>query len=235
MSKKNDVILFISDLHAPYHHKDAIAFLAEIKKKYKPTRVVNVGDEVDYHALSFHPSDPDLDSAGVELERAKATIQQLEKLYPKMDLIHSNHGSMVYRKAKVGGMPRHVLKSYNEILGVSEDWVWHRHLTIESNYGAPIYVCHGSKKNSETYAKQIGCNVVQGHYHEEFRVGYCSSPMGRIWGMNIGCLIDDDELAFEYNKVNPLRPMLGTGIVINGRPQLIPMNLDSKGNWDGKV
>ena len=49
-------------------------------------------DEVDYHALSFHNSDPDLDSAGVELERARATIQQLEKLFPKMDLVHSNHG-----------------------------------------------------------------------------------------------------------------------------------------------
>ncbi len=232
---KNDVILFISDLHAPYHHKDSIAFLAAIKKKFKPTRIVNVGDEVDYHALSFHASDPDLDSASVELERARATIKQLEKLFPKMDLIHSNHGSMVYRKAKVNGMPRHVLKSYNEILGVSEKWKWYRTLTLDIKGGAPIFVCHGSRKNSETYAKQMGCSVVQGHYHEDFRIGYCSSPAGKIWGMNIGCLIDNESLAFEYNKVNPLRPMIGTGIVINGRPQLIPMNLDSKGNWDGEI
>lgn len=232
MSK--NTILIISDLHAPYHHKDALAFLATIKKKYKPSRVINVGDEVDYHALSFHASDPDLDSASVELERAKATMGQLESLFPNMDLVHSNHGSMVYRKAKVGGMPRHVLKSYNDILGVGEGWVWHNDITLEQG-DRPIYICHGRKKNSENYAKSIGCNVIQGHFHEDFRIGYMNSPGGMVWGMNVGCLIDDKELAFEYNKVNPGKPMLGTGIVINGVPRLIPMILDEKGNWNGKI
>lgn len=235
MAKNKDVILFISDLHAPYHHKDALAFLATVKKKYKPGRVINVGDEVDYHALSFHNSDPNLDSASVELERARATMQQLEKIFPKMDLMHSNHGSMVYRKAKFAGMPRHVVKSYQDILGVGEGWQWHLNLTIPQEGKPNIYVTHGSRKNSETYAKQMGCSVVQGHYHEDFRLGYHQSPAGQIWGMNIGCLIDDKELAFEYNKVNPFRPQLGVGLVVNGRPQLIPMNLDSKGNWDGEA
>ena len=98
MSKKtkDNVILFISDLHAPYQHKDAIAFLAAIKKKYKPSRIINVGDEVDYHAMSFHASDPDLDSASVELERASATMQQLERIFPKMELVNSYHVRMGY-------------------------------------------------------------------------------------------------------------------------------------------
>jgi len=232
---KNDRILFISDLHTPYHHQDAVAFLATIKKKYKPTRIINVGDEVDYHALSFHPSNPDLDSAGVELSRAKASIQELARLFPKMDLVHSNHGSMIYRKAKVSGMPRHALKSYNEVLGVDEDWKWHMNITLPQKYGKDIYVTHGSRKNSETYAKQMGCNVVQGHYHEDFRIGYHNTPSGLIWGMNVGCLIDDDSMAFEYNKVNPFKPILGCGFVDKGRPSLIPMMVDGKGNWDGRV
>jgi len=236
MSKKKDnIILVISDLHAPYHHKDSIAFLASIKKEYKPTHVVNTGDEVDYHALSFHASDPDLDSASVELTRAAATMQQLEKIFPNMDLVHSNHGSMVYRKAKVAGMPRHVLKGYNEILGVGEGWKWHNDITLPNPFGKPIFVCHGRKKNSEAYARSLGCNVIQGHYHEDFRIGYFNSPGGTVWGMNVGCLIDDVELAFDYNKINPGKPMLGTGIIINGKPILIPMNLDDKGNWDGKL
>ena len=235
MSKtQNDAILLISDLHAPYQHKDSLAFLAAIKEKYKPKRVINLGDEVDYHALSFHASDPDLDSAGIELERAKAVMSKLKQLFPTMDLIHSNHGSMVYRKAKVNGMPRHVLKSYNEILGVDEQWVWHNDLTIETSRNL-IYFCHGKKKNSEAYAKSIGCCVVQGHYHEDFRIGYVNSPGGVLWGMNIGCLIDDKELAFEYNKVNPNKPMLGTGVILNGVPKLIPMTLDEKGNWINEI
>lgn len=232
--KKDNVIMLISDLHAPYQHKDALAFLAKIKEKYSPKRIINLGDEVDYHALSFHASDPDLDSAGVELERAKAVMRKLKELFPKMDLLHSNHGSMVYRKAKVGGIPRHALKSYNEVLNVDDQWVWHSDLTITTEKGK-VYFCHGKKKNSETYAKSLGCSVVQGHYHEDFRIGYLKSPGGTIWGMNIGCLIDDKELAFEYNKINPNKPMLGTAVIINGIPKLIPMNLDDKGNWDNEI
>ena len=53
--------------------------------------------------------------------------------------------------------------------------------------------------------------------------------------MNVGCLIDDKELAFAYNKINPNIPVIGTGICVNGVPQLIPMIMDAKGNWNGKV
>jgi transcriptional regulator with XRE-family HTH domain len=60
----NQRILTISDLHIPYHHRDSLAFLAYLKAKYKPTRIICLGDELDKHALSYHDSDPDLASAG---------------------------------------------------------------------------------------------------------------------------------------------------------------------------
>jgi predicted phosphodiesterase len=41
---KNKRILVISDMHIPYHHKDSIKFLKEIKKEFKPDRIVNIGD-----------------------------------------------------------------------------------------------------------------------------------------------------------------------------------------------
>ena len=53
-------ILVISDQHAPYHHIDTIDFLAAIKQKYKPDTVVNIGDEMDWHSISFHDSHPGL-------------------------------------------------------------------------------------------------------------------------------------------------------------------------------
>ena len=53
-------ILVISDMHIPYHHKDAIKFLKEIKKEFKPDTVVNIGDSLDFHAISMHDSNPDL-------------------------------------------------------------------------------------------------------------------------------------------------------------------------------
>ena len=71
----NSRILVISDLHIPYHHVDALEFLAHLAEKYKPTRVICLGDELDKHAMSFHASDPDLKSSGDELKASLPIIQ----------------------------------------------------------------------------------------------------------------------------------------------------------------
>ena len=43
----NKRILVISDMHIPYHHKDSIKFLAEIKKQFNPDKIINIGDSLD--------------------------------------------------------------------------------------------------------------------------------------------------------------------------------------------
>jgi predicted phosphodiesterase len=44
-------ILVISDMHIPYHHKDSIKFLKEIKKEFKPDTIINIGDSIDFHNI----------------------------------------------------------------------------------------------------------------------------------------------------------------------------------------
>ena len=104
-------VLIISDTHIPYHVPELMDFSKTLKKKYKPDKIIHIGDEVDKHAMSFHDSDPDLPSAGDELKLSLPVIKQLEKLFPKMDLMDSNHGSLVYRRALKHGIP----KAYLEI------------------------------------------------------------------------------------------------------------------------
>ena len=95
--KKHDRILVISDLHAPYCHVDSISFLEKLKKVYKPSTIINIGDEASYNSIHFHEIDNDLPSAGDELEVTKSWLHRLEKLFPKMVILESNHGSMVLR------------------------------------------------------------------------------------------------------------------------------------------
>jgi len=83
----NSRVLFISDMHIPYHHENTIPFLKMLKARYEPTRVVCLGDELDKHALSFWASDPDLMSAGDELKAALPVIAELYALFPEMDLL----------------------------------------------------------------------------------------------------------------------------------------------------
>ena len=76
-------------------------------------------------------------------------------------------------------------------------------------------------------------NAIQGHYHESYRIDYWGNPTGLYWGMQCGCLIDDDALAFSYNNVNIKRPVIGTGLIINSIPVLEPMILSKDGHWIG--
>lgn len=229
----NSRILLISDLHIPYHHQDAIAFLLHLKEKYKPTRVICLGDEVDGHALSFHDSDPDLPSAGDEIRQALPVIAELFKIFPKMDILESNHGSLVWRKAKVFGIPKHYIKSYNEVLGVDSGWKWSFDLTVDLPNGQKCYMHHGKTSNIIQLSQQMGMNATQGHYHETFKIDYWGNSTGLYWGMQCGCLIDDDKLAFNYNNVNIKRPIIGTGLIIDSMPVLEPMRLNSEGRWVG--
>ncbi len=45
-----------------------------------------------------------------------------------------------------------------------------------------------------------GMNTVQGHYHTKFSIGYYSNPDALIWGMQVGCLIHQKSMAFDYAK-----------------------------------
>jgi len=230
----NSRILLISDMHIPYHHQDLIPFLKHLKAKYNPTRVICMGDELDKHALSYHDSDPDLPSAGDELRKSLPVIAELFEIFPKMDIIESNHGSLVWRKAKTFGIPKHYIKSYNDVLGVDGGWKWSFDLTIELPNGQKCYLHHGKTSNVIQLSQQMGMCAVQGHYHESFKIDYWGNPTGLYWGMQIGCLIDDDTMAFNYNNVNIKRPIIGTGLIIDSMPVLEPMILDSEGRWIGK-
>ena len=230
----NKSILIISDTHIPYHHKDLIPFLKEIKKIFKPDRIIHIGDEVDKHAMSFHDSDPDLPSAGDELKQSLPIIKELENLFPKMDLLDSNHGSLVYRRAYKHGIPKAYLRAYNEFLKVSHNWKWHDDLTIKTPNG-PVYFCHGKTANILKLGQQYGMNVVQGHYHTKFNIKYYGNSLGLYYGLQVGCLIDKDSLAFRYNKTQRARPIIGLGMIINGLPKLIPMVLNKHGRWIKKI
>jgi predicted phosphodiesterase len=232
---KNRYVLCISDTHLPYSHPDNIPFLKAIANEYPIDRVLHMGDETDKHSLSFHDADQELFSAGHELEESKKFLKEYYKLFPVVDVMESNHGSMVYRKAKHHGIPLHYIKDYADVLEAPDGWKWHADLTITLSNGQECYFCHGIGADVKKVSQAMGMNVVQGHYHNTFKIDYWSNPNNLFWGMQVGCSIDDKSLAFAYNKNSPKRPIIGHGIIIEGQPRLLPMILNKKGRWTGFV
>jgi len=231
----NESVLVISDTHIPYHHPDLIDFLSDIRRQYKPDRIIHIGDEIDNHAISFHDSDPNLPSASDELRNAKRYIKQLEKLFPVMDLLESNHGALLYRKALHHGIPSEMLRSYNEILNVSKSWKWHNDLTIKLPNKQPVYFCHGKNANVTLLSKNMGMSAVQGHFHGRYKIEYWGNPERLNFAMSVGCLVDDDSLALAYNKVQLERPIIGLGMIIDSQPLLIPLVKNKAGRWIGEL
>lgn len=227
-------VLTISDMHIPFHHKDAFAFLKALQTKYKFDLVVCLGDLADWHSISFHPKSPDLHSPNDELTAIRTHMKVLEKIFPRMIIIGSNHGDLPLRKMKDAGLPASFLRNYNDIYGVGKGWQFCDDLTLRDE-NEIIYMAHGISKDAIKVATQRGVHHICGHYHTEFRISYVSNPHNLLWAVNSGCLIDRQALAFEYGKLTLDRPIIGTAIVLNGQPKLEPMLLKSGGAWTGKL
>jgi hypothetical protein len=227
--------LLIGDLHVPYQHPDAIPFLLALHEKYNFDWIGSVGDEIDGHALSFHDHDPDLLSPGHELEAAIKVMEPLYKAFPKVHLAESNHGSMVFRKGKHHGLPRHVLKSYREILCAPEGWTWDFELRIQFPTGRKTSIHHAYSSNVLLASQRRATSLIQGHVHTKMGVQYWGNYDEVFFAAQTGCLIDDKQLAYAYNKNQVERPMLGSLGLFDGIPREFPMLIDASGRWTGFV
>lgn len=234
--KVAECIMVIPDIHAPYQHPDTLPFLRAVKAQFSPDLVVDLGDELDYHAMSFHDSDPNLDSAGVELEKGKEFLNELYKDFPQVLVCHSNHGSMQYRRAKAHGIPVQLIKKYRDVIFPTHgapEWSWSHNWRINTPLGEVLFKHQASGILSD--AAHNSCNLVVGHSHGNFSVEYSASSSHLYYGMYCGCLIDKDSMAFAYGKHSLRKPIIGCGVILNGRPILLPMVLDRGGRWIGRL
>ena len=184
----------------------------------------------------MHDSDPSLDSAGVELTKARVFIQELERVFPIMDICHSNHGSLIYRRAFKSGIPAEYIKPYREVLfpqGEGQGWDWKDKHRVTLPNGEEVIFQHQSAGDTLNNAAHERVSIVEGHEHGKFEIQYRSSTSALYWTIISGCLIDPKALAFAYGKLFPKKPILGCSAIIDSIPRLIPMELDEHGRWTG--
>ena len=235
-TKAKERILIISDIQAPFHHKDTIPFLKAVKKKYKPTRVVNIGDLSDSYCLSAWTRDPDAISPNDEIEQLLAFVKEFVKVFPKGDILTSNHDLRLQRAAVRAGIPKHFLKDYHQWMGLPRTWKFHDELIIDG-----IMITHGDEQGAGgqlaaiNRTKEYGRSCISGHLHTQACIMYRATREELLFGMQVGCLIDRKALAFAYAKNALKKPILTVGFANKGVPMLIPMFLDDDGRWTGEL
>jgi len=228
------IVLAIPDLHCPFEHPDSIAFLKKVKAKYKPTDIICLGDEMDAHAISDYDSDPDGLSAGYELKETIKHLKPFYKLFPKVKVCTSNHTARPYRQAHKFGIPKAFLKSYHEFLQAPKGWMWaddHEIDGVVYEHGEGFTGASAAIKSAQGNMQ----STVIGHIHAFAGIQYNANSKHLIFGFNAGCLIDRHAYAFAYGKKIKNKPILGCGIIINSIPIFVPMKLNNRGRWTGKL
>ena len=211
----NERVLVISDTHCPAMHHGYIDFLISIFHKHKCTRVVHIGDLVDWNAISFHEKDPSMPSAADEFVAASKQVRALHKAFPEVDYLIGNHSALPERKAQSVGLPPEVILNFKTLWGL-DGWEIHPRFTdlLIDN----VIYRHGDKekggqmsalKNAQAQFKSL----VMGHLHAQAGINYHANQDGVVFGMNVGCGVDHTHPAMNYGRIYAARPVLGCGVV----------------------
>jgi len=171
----------------------------------------------------------------MELDKAIMEIGEgLHKLFPKMHLLESNHGSMVTRKMKHHGIPVRVLKPLEQLYETPL-WSWHNEILLETTFG-PIFMHHGLSPNGLKVVKDHGMSIIQGHFHTVAGVQWFQTRFRHCFAAYFSCLVDRDSYAMAYAKNNIPLYQLGAGYLDKrGLPFYVPMRLDKGGRWIGRL
>jgi|GEM_PF-1096232 metallophosphoesterase superfamily enzyme len=211
-------VLVIGDTHCPGMRKGYIDFLKRIADGYSVNRVVHIGDLVDWASISYHEKMPTLSNASAEYKKAKKQVSKLVKAFPQADWLIGNHDALTSRQAHTAGLPTEILRDYGDLWDVP--WTVHPRfakLTIDN-----VIYSHGDsgaagKGAAFRQAKDNFRSTVIGHFHSQAGVNWWANPEYRVFSMSVGCGIDAAKLQFEYGRKFPSKPILGCGVVIDGR------------------
>lgn len=233
---ENRPILVISDLQIPYEHQNALAFCQYLSRHFgiPKENILNVGDETDSYWGSLHPKSPEAKlTVGGELKVCKDKIRQWGEAFPFMKIAISNHGIRWVKKAAMAEIPSQLLRAYRDIIGAPEGWQWRDAWVIPTKN--PFMMIHGTEYSGQNATREMikdkGMSVIHGHLHAHAQVVHVkhqreNGEFLHRWGCNTGCLIDETQFAFDYEKRNRFKPSIGCAVIYNdgSTPVWFPLN-----------
>ncbi len=221
LTKKEDRILVIGDLHEPFCLDGYLKFCKETYAKYNCNKVIFIGDIIDNHYSSYHESSADGLGGKYELEQAVKKLSKWYKAFPVADVTLGNHDRIIIRKAQSSNIPSQWIKEYKEVLKTPK---WNYVTDVFYN---DVRFVHGDKSGKPRMAtKRDMVSTVSGHYHTDMYVDWMFGKTRAIFGMAVGCGIDSSSYAMGYMQGGK-KEAIGCGIVVGNHTALfVKMELD---------
>lgn len=209
-------VLVIGDLHAPAIHPSYLPFCQDLYYQWDCDTVLFIGDVVDHHAISMHAVNPECPGPRDEYTLALYETQRWYQSFPKASVTIGNHDARTLRLAETVNIPASFLRPYKEVWQ-TPNWDW-----VDDLYIDDVYYYHGTGQGG-TYPAANACkkmltSTVIGHNHSAAGVKWFCGPRRRIFGLDVGCGIDDRQMAFAYGKHLKQKSALAAAVVIDGIP-----------------
>jgi predicted phosphodiesterase len=220
MNRLAKKILVLGDIHLPFADWEALEQAREFAVKHKPDVVFTTGDLTDQKSWSRFMKEPHDDNPESEWNKTVAASKELAKMFPRLVIRRSNHDIRYIKKAAEAGIVKAMIRGLDELFPY-KGWIWE--LGNDPYVLDDIAFMHGDELYGSVKVKvqQLGLNVVQGHTHKAEIVYNCTFNR-RLWGMDVGCMIDTKSAAFDYAAKALSKVWVGHGWVQDGVPYLFP-------------
>lgn len=218
-------VLIIGDLHSPFILDGYLEHCKAVYDRFACNEVIFIGDVIDNHYSSYHETDPDGLGAGDELSVAIRKLKPFYDTFPNATVTIGNHDLVIMRKAFSSGLSKRWIKGLADVLEVPK-WKFVDEYTLDG-----VVYTHGTGSSGErpafNRAVQRRQSYVMGHVHTCAGVQWSVSNHDRIFGMNVGCGIEDKAYAFAYGMHNNKKNIISCGVVLQSGtiPMVIPMEL----------
>jgi len=215
-------VLVIGDLHLPAVRKGYLQFCKDLYVEWDCNEVVFIGDVVDWHAISFWVKEPNCPGPADEYSLAKKYVKKWADAFPVANVCIGNHDERPARLAKTVSIPGFMLKPYSELWG-TPGWTWDYRFKIDNvNYRHGTGI-KGGIHPAWNMMNKMHKSVVIGHLHARAGVKWSANEDERIFGMDVGCGINEKAFQFIYGKDVVERPFLSAAAIIDGIPYHEPM------------
>lgn len=212
-------VLVIGDIHEPFCREGYLEHCRTVQENTNCGSVVFIGDVIDSHYSSFHPSDPDGYGAGEELDRAIDKLGEWHRVFPNAKVTLGNHDLIINRQAFKSGLSKRWIKGLDEVLG-TPSWEYDTEFEING-----VLYTHQLGSDLMKAAVNRRQSIVAGHIHTKAGIDYNVSKKDILFAMQVGCGIDDTAYAFAYAKLNTKKSIISCGVVLGELPIVIPMTL----------
>lgn len=212
LPKANNNILFLSDIHLPYHDINALTLALKYGKEKNVNTIYLNGDILDCYKASFHEQDPKNRDMAYELEQGRQFIDLLKREFPKAKIFwkEGNHCMRWERFLRVKapvclGMEEFRLPILLKLAEKGVTWIENKQLVIAGK----LNMIHGNEYKgggginvARTLWLRAGANVIAGDKHKTqsgLKTNIDKSITG-TWSVGCLCELNPDYLPFnEWN------------------------------------